>query len=226
MCLFIGEASKDVLEECLVPGYSFIAGRKLSSDKIRLNCFVQDTVQYDVEAWECEIPVVSIKIMGWCLIEVYREWQIPGTTGSMKINLQESRFRSLVDKLAEKNDKTCCLGDFNFDVLNVDSDYQRKFDKMREKMTDDLLLNGWCQLVTEPTRSLKGRNLATLDQIYTNSLDYVEGHLNSNIISTDHNMIGAVLSTKNPAFQRQVISYHIGSQSQESHEEGSDEDKK
>ena len=64
------------------------------------------------------------------------------------------------------------MGDFHFDLLDIDTDYQKKFDRMREMVADDLLLRGWSQIVDEPTRSVKGRNKALLHHIYVNNIDY------------------------------------------------------
>ena len=67
----------------------------------------------------CDIPTVAIEYKDFCLIGLYREWRIPGVEGSGKIPLQAARFRTFVDKWKEINMKTCCLGDFNFDLFDI-----------------------------------------------------------------------------------------------------------
>ena len=97
------------------------------------------------------------------------------------------------------------MGDFHFDLLDIDTDYRKKFDRMREMVADDLLLRGWSQIVDEPTRSVKGRNKTLLHHIFVNNIDYVDGHHNRNVITTDHNMIGVTMSTSESVFQRRIF---------------------
>ena len=205
LCLFLGEIGHDVLSSCSIPDYKLIAGKKVNSNNTRMNCFIQDTCQHEVLGVTCDVPTVAIRTMDWNLIGIYREWQVPGNNGSMNLKMQEDRFGTLTGMLKTLRGSTCCLGDFNFDLIHVDSEYQRRFDRMRELVADDLLMQGWSQVVDEPTRSQKGKNQALLDHIYTNNIDHVDGHFNRNIVGTDHNMIGAAISTKEPVFQRRVI---------------------
>ena len=52
---------------------------------------------------------------------------------------------------------------------------------------------------------MKGRNKALLHHIYVNNIDYVDGHHNRNVITTDHNMIGVTMSTSESVFQRRIF---------------------
>ena len=57
VCLFLGEIGKEVLEDCLVPGYTLIVGNRTGNDRIRMNCFIQDSCQYTVKNMTCQMII-------------------------------------------------------------------------------------------------------------------------------------------------------------------------
>ena len=77
--LFIGEADSTVTKAACPEGYVWVGGKlKGKTEKIRMSAIISNRVQYKVMKTETEVPAVTLKVMDWNIVGIYREWAPQG----------------------------------------------------------------------------------------------------------------------------------------------------
>ena len=160
-----------------------------------------------------DCPCVSIKIGGYTIISVYREWRLLGQPESDKLDDQIRRLNSFLTSIKEVKGNTIILGDLNIDIneKNLESQYYCSLRALRELLASDMTTLGFDQLVKKNTRHQKGKRSSLLDHVYfRGSKKLISRQYNRNVLGDDHNLVGASLFTsvdENPSafyFKRNI----------------------
>lgn len=193
--LAIGELDHDKLLQLYYPGYDLVPGTQMNpiNKKIRVNCLVKVGVVYEVLDLSCEIPTCTLKVDGWTLCFIYREWAKGGDQDTRYIPQQNERWLTFISRWLEIEGKAMVMGDFNYCFLEGNTAYQKQFDTIRHSIVENFLLDGWIQLVQEHTRFQSGSTPSLLDQVYLTHSTYVERVYNFPQIDSDHNLVGVRL---------------------------------
>ena len=113
-------------------------------------------------------------------------------------SLQVGRWKKTLEswKKATKNCKSIIIGDLNIDFLQwSEPSYRGK--KLVQMMKNEIETSGFCQLITSFTRSWPGVPSTIVDHIWTDSPESIMSTSNTVRSASDHNVITAVLRTKN-----------------------------
>ena len=140
---------------------------------------------------------------------IYRDHRLllqeqPNLTGDPL--LQRQRWSRIINgwKKAEKNANVVVIGDSNLDYLRWGNPEPR-VQRMVQQMKDEIVTLGFGQLVSGVTRSWPGQPSSLIDQIWTNAPGCVISWTNKEKAPSDHNIIGAVLRTRDRETQGQDI---------------------
>jgi len=126
----------------------------------------------------------------------YRQWSRRFAKISKNIELKDQQqlfkfneFIKGVNKNKKINDEVIVLGDFNFDGALASgkipiTDYQKRMSKFAEVVSENLLQNGFQQLIKTPTR---GENI--LDQIFINKPGKINNYGANDDGASDHMLI-------------------------------------
>ena len=201
LVLIIAETRSDVVASKTPSGYTHVPGTLKWRKNPRVSLLIKDGVKYKHEEPKTDIPLVSINLDGWRIVGYYREWCRDGIPDTDAIPDQLERLQTLTSflKKSKKQGRTIALGDMNVDLYNL-TDYQKRFDTLRYEIEEELIANGWLQLVKDVTRSQTKCRDSCIDHIYTTHHTHVDYIENVNVSGTDHNMIGAHLSLDTPVF--------------------------
>ena len=209
LVLFVGEVRADVVADKTPHGYVHRTGTLKFKKNPRMSMIIKDGITFKVEELKIDVPTCCVNIQGWRLIGFYREWRKDGIDNTDHVDDQMERLRTLVKALnnSKKKGKTLALGDMNIDLYNVVTDHQKKLDDMRNVIEDEIISDGWLQMIHDITRSQTGQESSCLDHIYITHPTFVENVENVNVSSTDHNIICANLQFEKPVFIPQTFSY-------------------
>ena len=110
---------------------------------------------------------------------------------------QETRWRKFLYKWSSisRNTKCIVLGDINLDHLRW-SNPEPHLDNMVEDMKNLIETSGFTQIILGLTRSWRGQSDSLLDQICTNCSQRTIKSFNIDRSSSDHNVDGMEISTK------------------------------
>ena len=73
--LFVNEVDTKVVDEACPDGYYVISGRLEKAKVIRLSAVIKKSIDVTEMDMSCEIPTVKLKVNGWTVCGVYREWR-------------------------------------------------------------------------------------------------------------------------------------------------------
>ena len=124
----------------------------------------------------------------------------PNMTGTP--HLHKLRWNRIVKgwKLAAKNAKCITIGDSNLDYKRWDNPDPRVA-SMVTQTKNEIKTLGFFQAIKETTRSWPGQPDSLVDQLRSNSPESIISSSNTPRGPSDHNVIGAVLRTKDREFQ-------------------------
>ena len=209
LILFIAEARADVVASKTPHGYNHYPGTLKYRKNPRMSMLIKAGVNYKIEELKLDVPTACVNIEGWRILGYYREWNRDGYLNTDHPDDQFERLDGFVKTLKKFKKKGKCLamGDTNVDLYNIYSDYQKKWDEMRNLLEDGLIANGWLQMIREVTRSQQGQTSSCLDHIFVTHFTYVESVENENVSGTDHNCVSANLQFDKPVFTPQTFNY-------------------
>ena len=197
--LFITELPEDKVEMCAPKGYVHVKGcLKNSTRPVRASCLVKEGVNYEVKNISTEVPTCTVKIDSWYFTGCYREWGKEAQEGTYGTEQELQRFQNFTERWTKLRGKRVLLGDFNLDLQPKEGDVnQARLEPLRQLVEDTILTKCWVQMITEPTRRKRADEAesATLDHVYVNRVNHVEEVVNTNVIDTDHNLVGCCVRT-------------------------------
>ena len=219
--LFISEANMKVgISEHLkvFEGYTTVHPKTASRyGYSRLVLFIREEIDFlllDPLMTDHEASIwVKILIKGRrpiCIGGNYREHrlllqQMPNNTGTPA--LQQRRWNKTVNSwsaAAAQNSRCFFIGDLNLDFSrwqNPEAGHTR----MVERVKTEMETQGFCQVIRGMTRFWPGQQDSQVDQCWTNVPGLVLSHSNEVWSSSDHNLIGVMLRTKERAENSQEI---------------------
>ena len=174
--------------------YKLVKGHLQNGTKIRLNVLVKSDIDFIQTHWNVEVPHVVLSMEGWKFVFAYREWAKSGRQDTKTIDQQLSRWSGFVNRWKkERSSKTMVMGDMNFHYWGSEGS-QRQLKPIRDLVLEEVVSNGWFQLVREETR-YQGNNIPScLDHIYSRSTSDLMSVKNFNETGYDHNCIGAFIN--------------------------------
>ena len=194
--LAIGETDFSKLQACHFPGYTLIQGRQTQpiNNKIRINILIKTGLDYEEVDLTNEIPTCAVLYGGWTISFCYREWAKGGSPPTQDIPQQNDRWDTMVPQWRTlTGSKSMLIGDLNYCIKNGNTQYQRRFDHIRDSIMENFLLDGWSQLVQDETRHQKGDSPSLLDHVYVTDYSYIERVYNHTTVDSDHNTVGVRL---------------------------------
>ena len=204
--LAIAEPSSDDLDIDWSP-YVLLRGHIQGGKKIRMNVLIKSNLQFKQMHWNVEIPHVVVNLEGWKMIFAYREWAKCGLQSTKTLDSQLSRWSPFVDRWAkEKSPRTLLMGDMNFHYWGMEGS-QKSLKPVREKVLEDVISNGWMQLVRENTRYQSNQIPSCLDHIYSRSTSDIVSIKNFNETGYDHNCIGVSINISKKIVHPNKIEY-------------------
>ena len=209
LVLFVAEARADDVADKTPPGYVHHPGTLKYRKNPRMSMLVKAGINYKVTEVKLDVPTACVEIEGWKVLGYYREWNRDGVVNTDDPEDQFERLDKFVKALKKfkKQGKCLALGDTNIDLYNVNSDYQRKWDDMRNLLETELIGQGWLQMVRDITRSQQGQQSSCIDHIFVTHYTYIESIDNENISGTDHNCVSANVQFNKPVFVPQTFSH-------------------
>ena len=184
--------------------YVLLPGHIEKGKKTRLNLLVKSNLKFNQKYWKVELPHKVLEIGDWRFVFVYREWAKCGDQATKDIKQQETRWRGFVDRwMKERGKRTAVIGDMNFDYMDGGGS-QRQLKNIRSMVMDDVISDGWYQLVRENTRYQNQQKPSCLDHIYTRSVADIKTVLNSNQTGYDHNFVGLDINLSKRILHPQV----------------------
>ena len=180
--------------------YRLIKGTQKDIKNVRLNALIKKDLQCELFEWKTELPMVGVKIEECKIVMTYREWNKGGVMKTNGIGEQTARWENFTNKVAQMKGKNCFLiGDMNYDFWRTNSEYQKTLEPIREVTRDNLMTQGWVQIITGDTRIQKFRQKQTqvgcLDHIYSKSTKMIQKIFNQNVLDHDHNCVAIELSS-------------------------------
>ena len=203
--LAIAELPLAKLEQCHHPGYRLLPGKQQNSKKIRMNLLIKDGIEYEELDFTNEVPTVAIKLSNWSVVFVYREWRKCGDASTRHIDMQNDRWDTFVPKWRSLQGNGIVIGDMNHCFLNGNSTYQKQFHHIRDSIAENFLLEGWTQMVLDPTRHQARDSPSLLDHVYVTDCSYIERVYNSSLVDSDHNTVGTRLRHDGQVHHHKVI---------------------
>ena len=209
--IFISEANlrQEIRDEMkCIDGYTTVYPKTATNHKYsRLILLIREEISYKLldnlmNATEPSIWVrVNInKRRSVCIGGCYREHrlllqQAPNLTGTPA--LQQLRWEATIRGwMAAAREKRCFLiGDLNLDYsrwLQPEAGHSRMVDRVKTEIET----LGFCQIVRGMTRFWPGQPPSQLDHCWTNSPGLVMSHSNETWSSSDHNLIGVMVRTR------------------------------
>ena len=187
--------------------YKLIKGYIHKGTKTRLNVLVKSDLNFSQHHWNVEIPHAIIKTEGWNFIFAYREWAKCGDQSTKDMQHQLKRWETFVGRWKrERGKKTMMMGDMNFHYWGSEGS-QKQLRFVRDMVHDNIISDGWFQLVTGETRYQKNCVPTCLDHIYSRTTTDVEYIKNFNETGYDHNCIGVHINVSNKILHPQVTEY-------------------
>ena len=201
--LALAEPSTNDLEIDWYP-YVLVPGKIQNGKNIRLNVLVRANVNFKVSYWRVEIPHAVISILDWSVVFAYREWAKCGEQSTRPLQMQLDRWTGFVERWSkEKGKKKMVIGDLNFDYYSTDG-FQKQMRPIRSLVLDNIIQEGWYQLIREPTR-YQNLSSSCLDHVYTRSVADIKSVMNQNETGYDHNCVGVVINTSKHLTHPQVV---------------------
>ena len=201
--LFISEASAKEVVGMRISGYDCHAGHLEGHTNVRISAVVRSTLKVTISNVKAEVPniVVDVDNEGhlYRLTGCYREWSFGGEFRLRDDKSQEARWFQFVDLWREQNrrvKRSILCGDINVDYDRVDTRHQVTLEPLRQSLREDIVEQGWLQLVRAPTRYQNKSPPSLLDHMYCNIPDRVAYVINKSATGGDHNLIGVVLKTR------------------------------
>ena len=173
----------------------------------RIVLLAREGVQLKImnDCMDKDIPAIWVKVTSrgrkpLVIGGVYREFhhllqKQPNNTDDWELQLD--RWKRTVDswRKASKDAKCVLIGDLNINYLNWDlPNYRLK--KLVQKVKDEIETLGFAQLIKTITRAWPGQPSSLVDHLWTNAPDSVMSTNNAVRASSDHNVISAILRTK------------------------------
>ena len=200
--LVISEADTEVITSWHYPGYTAYKGQLLGGgDLCRVSAIVRNSIPHTITYLDCEVPhvVVNLNIDNrrYRVTGIYREWNYSAKPSTRQE--QEARWTIFEDAWFRDNRRckhSCLIGDMNFCYAGNGSTHQQSMENLRSSVMDNIVLRGWTQLITKPTRYQGTQVPSCLDHIYYNNVDQVKYSVNKAYSPGDHNCTGFVIKTK------------------------------
>ena len=200
--LIVSEADTEVVTSWKYPGYTAHKGQLLGGgDLVRVTALVRNSIKHTISYLECEVPnvVVNFKIGNstYRVTGIYREWNYSGKKSTKPE--QEARWSIFEDAWVRANRRcrnSVLLGDLNFDYAGNGSIQSQSLEPIRSSVMDNIILRGWSQLISKPTRHQGTQVPSCLDHIYYNNLQQVKYSVNKIYTPGDHNCVGLVIKTQ------------------------------
>ena len=203
--LMIGEADSDKVRMCTPSDYTFVKGKMKDASKIRVSALVSKSVKYREISPDTEVPVVGVQIGSWKLFSIYREWAKEGKQSTRDPKYQLERFETLIEFWKKQKGKAIWLGDYNFDPRANISAHQDSLEKIRLLVSENILHEGWIQMVENPTRA-QGRNVPTiLDHLYTRHANFIQNVSNEDVVGHDHNSIAVKFNVDREVMVNKIV---------------------
>ena len=192
-----------------IQGYKMLLPNTMTSLKhARIILLVKDdvTVQLLEDKNEVEAAVIWVKVganrrKSLLVGGIYRQHQLLGTDKELtrqQLQLeQELRWSRIVKrwrKLSRNND-CVVIGDLNMDYLRWDSP-ESHLEKMVDEMKDSVETAGFQQLIVNYTRTWRQQTDSLLDHVWTNCPMKIVKVSNNDRASSDHNVIGCEVASK------------------------------
>ena len=186
--------------------YSLVPGYIKDGKKIRLNLLVKNNIKFKVSHWNVEIPHVILGVEDWSCCFLYREWAKEGDQMTKSIQHQMGRWRGFSNGWGkERGKKKVVMGDMNFDFWS-DTGSQKQLRGIKGMVMDEIISEGWYQLVDSPTR-YQNLSKSCLDHIYVRSSADVKKIHNDNQTGYDHNCVGLTINLSKHFLHPHVTTY-------------------
>ena len=220
--LFVNEVDTKVVDEACPDGYYVISGRLEKAKVIRLSAVIKKSIDVTEMDMSCEIPTVKLKVNGWTVCGVYREWRRGSRTectaseiikclkenptmpkDTEDLRLQLDRLKSLVKKWKTINEKgkVLVMGDFNINWLHSTTQQYRRLLPLKDLIHEEIMTKDYTQVINDVTRRPVGHQRhepSCLDHIYCTRGGWISRRWNENIIGRDHNLIGVKCNVDRP----------------------------
>ena len=198
--LGVAEPTSEDMEKIRVAGYSLIKGNLKRGRKVRLNVLIKDGVQYKIEKFCSEVPSSLITVDKFKFLFYYREWRKEGRKNTDVMEEQQMRWADFLAKVAAIKGRLVLMGDTNICDMNEQTAHQKSLAGLRDMMREQLVGEGYTQMIKDTTRHLDGQVSACLDHVFTRESKYVVRTYNQNLTGFDHNMVGCRVRTDKPVF--------------------------
>ena len=174
--------------------YKLLKGHIQNGTKTRLNVLIKSNLDFVQSCWRVELPNAVIKLEGWTFVFTYREWAKSGDQSTKDITSQEERWRGFVNRWSkERGKQTMVIGDMNFHYFGQQGS-QKQLKQIRDQVHENIIAEGWSQLINQNTRYQKNCTPSCLDHIYSRSTADVEYVKNFNETGYDHNCVGVYIN--------------------------------
>ena len=148
-----------------------------------------------------------IKTEGWSFIFAYREWAKSGDQETKGMDQQVQRWSQFVRRWSkERGSKTVVMGDMNFNYLSSEGS-QKHLCPIRDMVQEQIISEGWFQLVNQNTRYQTNCVPSCLYHIYARSTEDIVYIKNYNETGYDHNCIGAYINVSKKIIHPQVTEF-------------------
>ena len=204
-------------EESLFEGYETVLPRTmLTQGYARIVTLVKEGINYEImnECMDESVAVIWIRVTlkgnrKMNIGGVYRDHKLlmqtqPNMTGDLQ--LQRLRWKKVIWgwKKAAKDSSCLLIGDTNLDYCKWDTPEPRVLNMVNDVKTE-IETTGFVQLIGSVTRSWPGQPDTLIDQIWVNNPGSVLTTSNEVRGPWDHNLVGAVVRTKNREEQEHEV---------------------
>ena len=198
--LIISEADTENICNWHYPGYSAHKGQLLGKPLVRVSALVKNSIPHTISYLDVEVPniVVNFLIQGkqHRVTGTYREWNYGGQPTPTEEQIQ--RWFTFEDAWFANNRRckhSCLLGDMNFDFIGNSTPHQATLEPIRTSVWENIIMKGWKQMISKPTRHQGNQHPSCLDHVYYNNVENVKYALNKPYTCGDHNCVGIMVKT-------------------------------
>ena len=218
--LFLSEANLRTQipnEQADISGYfRVLPNTSISMNYSRFVLLVKEGVRIDImdKCMSFDVPDIWVKAIhrgrkALVIGGTYREQHLlfqdpPNNTDEARSQL--IRWRKTVDgwMKAQKDNKCIFIGDMNLDFSKWDqSDYRHQ--KLVKLVKDNIETLGFGQVISTMTRHWPGTPSSLVDHLWTNTPGCILAHHNSNNTPSDHNILTAILRSRDRKENSQVL---------------------
>ena len=187
--------------------YNLVQGYIHKGKKVRLNLLIKSDLKYSQSHWNVQLPHAVICLEGWKMIFAYREWAFCGDQATKDSRSQLERWSTFVKRWSrEKGSRTLMIGDMNFHYWGSEGS-QKSLRPIRDLVLDEIISEGWYQLITQNTRYQSNCTPSCLDQVYSRSTSDIAYVKNYNETGYDHNCVGVQINVSKTILYPQVTEF-------------------